>query len=115
MLERDIETYLVKLCKTLGVHRDKFSSPQKRNVPDNILMYRGAVVFLELKAPGKKPNEGQQRDHARRAKAGACVRWTDSMKGVRVVLVSMSNRRDIPHWDSIEGDAPYKVNDGTRI
>ncbi|MET3122640.1 hypothetical protein AAKU67_002242 [Oxalobacteraceae bacterium GrIS 2.11] len=115
MLESDIEAYLVNRCKKLGVHRDKFSSPQKRNVPDDILTFRGSVIFLELKATGKRPSEAQQRDHWRRIEAGACVLWTDSVEGVDIVLYSMLAQRPVPYMARMDaGGVPYKVDDGSR-
>ena len=86
MLERDVEAYLVKRCKEIGAHRDKFVSPARRNVPDDLLIYGGRVVFVEVKAPGKKPSEAQMRDHERRRNAGAEVVWLDSKEAVDVMI-----------------------------
>ena len=78
MLERDIEAYLVKRCKEIGALCDKFVSPQRRSVPDRLITFGGRVLFVELKATGKKPTEAQVRDHGRRRAAGAEVVWLDS-------------------------------------
>lgn len=78
MLERDIEAYLVKRCKEIGALADKFTSPQRRSVPDRLITFGGRVLFVELKATGKKPTEAQVRDHERRRAAGAEVVWLDS-------------------------------------
>lgn len=87
MLERDIEAYLVKRCKEIGALCCKFTSPQRRAVPDRLITFGGRVLFVELKATGKKPTEAQMRDHERRRAAGAEVVWLDSKEGVdRVVL-----------------------------
>lgn len=86
MLERDIEAYLVKRCKEIGALCDKFTSPQRRSVPDRMITFSGRVLFIELKATGKKPTEAQVRDHERRRAAGAEVVWTDSVEGVEQVL-----------------------------
>jgi hypothetical protein len=104
MLERDIEAYLVKRCEETGIHRDKFSSPGRRNVPDDILIFR-SVVFLELKAPGRRPNIGQARDHERRRAAGASVYWTDSKAGVDAVVGHMLN----PNRNTLRVDGSWKV------
>lgn len=82
MLERDIEAYLVKCCKEIGALCDKFVSPQRRSVPDRLITFSGRVLFVELKATGKKPTEAQVRDHERRRAAGAEVVWLDSTDGV---------------------------------
>lgn len=89
MLERDIEAHLVKVCKKYNILCEKFTSPQRRSVPDRVLTHDSEVIFLELKATGKKPTEAQYRDHYRRAEAGATVCWTDSTDGVDVVVQHM--------------------------
>ena len=89
MLERDIEAYLVKRCKDIGALCDKFTSPQRRSVPDRLITFGGRVLFVELKATGKKPTEAQVRDHDRRRAAGAEVVWLDSKAGVDAVIVGL--------------------------
>lgn len=96
MREAHIEKYLALRCARHEILCEKFVSPQKRSVPDRILTYRGSAVFVELKAPGKKPNLGQQRDHASRIHH-ACVVWTDSFEGVDVIVDCIVNRRPIPY------------------
>lgn len=86
MLERDIEAYLVKRCKEIGALADKFTSPQRRSVPDRLITFNGRVLFVELKATGKKPTEAQVRDHDRRRAAGAEVVWLDAKDQVDWML-----------------------------
>ena len=79
MLERDIEKALVKRVKALGGMAEKFTSPSRRSVPDRIVtMPDGQIIFVELKAPGKKPTEAQERDHAKRRAMGCDVRVIDN-------------------------------------
>lgn len=40
----------------------------------------GVIVFVEVKAPGKKPTDLQERDHARRKALGCRVVVIDSME-----------------------------------
>lgn len=89
MLERDIEAYLVKRCKEIGALCDKFCSPQRRSVPDRLITFNGRVLFVELKATGKKPTEAQVRDHERRRAAGAEVVWLDSKEQVDGMLTDL--------------------------
>ena len=103
MLERDIEAYLVKRCKEIGALCDKFTSPQRRSVPDRLITFGGRVLFVELKATGKKPTEAQVRDHERRRAAGAEVVWLDSCKAIDNVIISLCNSRGVQH------DGVYKV------
>jgi hypothetical protein len=92
MLERDIEAHLVKRCKAEDILCDKFTSPQRRSVPDRILTARDVVLFLELKATGARPTDAQKRDHRRRREHGAMVYWTDSIEGVEAIVAFMEGR-----------------------
>jgi hypothetical protein len=79
MLERDVEAALVKRVKALGGLCEKFTSPSARSVPDRIVTLPGGkIVFVELKAPGKKPTDLQERDHQRRRALGCDVRVIDT-------------------------------------
>ncbi len=83
MLERVIETALVRRVKGLGGMCEKFTSPGRRSVPDRLVTLPGGrVVFVELKAPGKKASELQQRDHQRRRALGCDVRVIDTLEAV---------------------------------
>lgn len=62
MLERQIKDYLVKRCLELEIYHRKFTSPGCSGVPDWILVNNGKVIFLELKATGKKPSPLQERE-----------------------------------------------------
>lgn len=56
MREKEIELKLVKAVKSLDGLCIKFTSPGMDGVPDRlVLMPKGKVAFIELKATGKKP------------------------------------------------------------
>ena len=78
MRERLIEKHLTSKCKAHGILCYKFVSPGQRNVPDRILIKGGKVVFLELKATGKKPSEAQWREITRIQEAGGMALTADS-------------------------------------
>lgn len=85
--ERDIEAHLVDQCKALGWGCYKFTSPGRRNVPDRIVIAPGgAVVFVELKAPGKRPTTGQAREHERLRALGCLVYVVDSFDAAEAVV-----------------------------
>lgn len=109
MLERDIEGYLVKRCKEIGALADKFTSPQRRSVPDRLITFNGRVLFVELKATGKKPTEAQVRDHERRRAAGAEVVWLDSCAAVDKLVNSLIWDHRYAH---VPVDGNYKVREG---
>lgn len=87
MLEKKIEQALVKRVKELGGLCEKFTSPGRRAVPDRIITLPVAggparIIFVECKAPGKKPTIMQQFDHERRRLMGCDVRVIDNMDDV---------------------------------
>lgn len=84
MLEKDIERAFVARVKSLGGMAEKFTSPGRRSVPDRLVtMPGGQIIFVELKAPGKKPTDAQKRDHDRRKALGCDVRVIDTMGAAR--------------------------------
>lgn len=84
MLERDIERALVKKVKMLGGKCEKFVSPGRRSVPDRIVTLppNGRTIYVELKAPGKKPTKKQAKDHKERRELGCEVRVIDTLEQV---------------------------------
>lgn len=83
ILERDVEKKLVARVKALGGMCEKFTSPNKRSVPDRIVTLPGGrIIFVECKRPGAKPTELQLRDHAIRRELGCDVRVVSTMEQV---------------------------------
>ncbi len=61
MEESKIERYLKKQIELLGGLALKFVSPGVSGVPDRIvLLPHGRIIFVELKAPGKKARPIQE-------------------------------------------------------
>ena len=86
-LERDIERAVSRYAKDRGIENEKYTSPNKRSVPDRIFYPGGGIcTFIEFKALGCKPTEAQARDHARRRAAGYDVRVVDSIEEGRRVI-----------------------------
>lgn len=55
MHEKEVEQKLVKAVKLAGGFCLKFTSPGFDGVPDRlVLLPKGRMAFIELKAPGKK-------------------------------------------------------------
>lgn len=80
--ESALEIALVRAVQAAGHYCRKWTSPGHRGVPDRIVIARGRVHFVELKAPGRQPTSEQQREHDRIAAAGGVVRVVDSLDGV---------------------------------
>lgn len=95
MRERDIEKYLVEQVKKLGGEVRKVSWIGRRGAPDRLVMLPGGAVamhwhpltiWIELKAPGKKPEPHQLREHERLRRMGQRVEVIDSFEGVDSLL-----------------------------
>ena len=84
MLEKTIEAALVNRVKELGGMAEKFVSPGRRSVPDRLVtLPDNVIIFVELKAPGKKATPLQEIDHERRRALGCDVRVINSMEDAR--------------------------------
>lgn len=97
--ESDIEKYLVKQVKAAGGLCRKIEFIGHPGAPDRLVMLppiNGKVtgrtlspaqtIWIELKAPGKKPEPHQLREHARMRKMGQRVEVVDSYARVDEVL-----------------------------
>jgi len=81
--ERKIEEYLRDTVKAAGGRAYKFTSPGNDGVPDRlVLLPGGRVVFVELKAPGKKPTALQELQINRIRILGFDVRVIDNKADV---------------------------------
>ena len=81
--EKQIEQYLVKRVKEMGGKAYKFVSPGNAGVPDRLVCLPGGrIVFVELKAPGKKPTPLQLVKHRELQNLGFKVLVIDSKEVV---------------------------------
>lgn len=78
--ERDIEAKATALAKKAGWLCFKFVSPSQRGVPDRIFIKDGRVVFIEFKAPGKKPTQLQAQTIRKMQAEGCEVYVCDSIE-----------------------------------
>ena len=86
MREKTIEQYFAGKVKAMGGLCMKFVSPGLSGVPDRLVLYNGAVCFVELKAPGKHPRNLQKLIHARIREQGAEVFVVDSYEKADAVV-----------------------------
>lgn len=89
-----VEGYLRRQVKKAGGLCEKFVSPGKKNVPDDLVTWgpgsvrygdqvtNGFMDLIETKATGKKPRRGQLRDHKRRRELGIRVFVLDTKQKV---------------------------------
>lgn len=87
MRERDIEQYLVKRVKQAGGEAYKWVSPGNSGVPDRIVVLPGGlVIFVECKAPGKRPTALQHAQLHRLLDLSVPVYIIDSTSQVDMLL-----------------------------
>lgn len=93
MRESTIEAYLRDRVKELGGKAYKFVSPGNDGVPDRLVCLPGGrVVFVELKAPGKKPTKLQERQHEILTGLGLDVRVIDCKANVDWLIAEWKGR-----------------------
>ncbi|MBE6068060.1 MAG: VRR-NUC domain-containing protein [Clostridium lundense] len=81
--EKYLEQTLSKEVKRVGGIAFKFVSPGVAGVPDRIvLLPNGKIVFVELKAPGKKMRPLQIKRKEQLESLGFLVYCIDSLKGI---------------------------------
>ena len=87
MTEKQIEQKLVKAVKARGGIAPKFSSPGFDGVPDRIvLLPRGRIAFIELKAKGRKMRPLQVRRKRQLESLGFSVYCIDSPEQIGGIL-----------------------------
>lgn len=78
MLEKQIEAKVCRWAKKNGVKFYKLGGQNNRGKPDRIFMYNGETLFLELKAPGKKPTKLQDQEIESLRACGIHADWADT-------------------------------------
>lgn len=87
MLEKYIEQRLVTEVKKIGGLALKFSSPGFDGVPDRlILLPKGKMAFVELKAPGKTLRPLQEKRRRQLESLGFLVFCVDDIKQINQIL-----------------------------
>lgn len=89
MRESVIEKHLVKRVKELGGEVRKVQWIGRRGAPDRLVMLPSTFVsnfWVELKAPGKKAEAHQSREHNRMRRLGERVEVIDSIEAVESLL-----------------------------
>lgn len=82
--EKQIEQYLVKRVKELGGKAYKFVSPGNAGVPDRLVCLPGGrIIFIELKAKGRKSRPLQLKKQKELRDLGFEVLVIDSKEMVR--------------------------------
>ncbi len=86
MRESIIERAVCRAAREAGWLVFKWSSPNQRGVPDRIFIREGRVLFVEFKAPGKKPTKLQEHIHAKLNAQGCEVAVVDNIDAGRGLI-----------------------------
>lgn len=85
--EASIERALVQEVKAVGGWCLKLPAVFESGIPDRICLFPGGkVVFVELKAPGKKPRRLQEVMHTRLRDLGYRVEVIDQKNQIRALI-----------------------------
>ena len=91
MREKQIEHALVMAVKAAGGMCPKLVSPGTDGMPDRmILLQKGRIGFVEVKAPGKKPRPLQERRHKQLRELGFKVFILDGREQIPEILKEVS-------------------------
>jgi hypothetical protein len=96
--ESQLENQIRLYAEKRGVLTYKFTSPGNAKVPDRILINE-STVFLEVKAPGKLPDDGQQEEIFRINKVGGYATWCDNITDAKELIDIMT---DFDGWTMLE-------------
>lgn len=92
MREKTVEAKLVAAVKAMGGLAPKFISPGYDGMPDRLVLFpNGVLVFVELKAPGKKMRPLQVRRKNQIEALGFSVYCIDRPEQIGVVLHEIAN------------------------
>lgn len=86
--ESKIEKKVVEWCRKNGVLNYKFASPSNRGVPDRVLMFKGKVMFLELKRAGNEPTALQNMNLEKIRAAGVWATWADTYETATTLITA---------------------------
>ena len=92
MRESFIEEKLTKAVRQNGGICWKFTSPGTAGVPDRIiLMPKGQIAFVEVKAPGEKPRPLQLSRHRLLRRLGFKVYVLDALEDIDKIISEVQN------------------------
>jgi len=85
--EKKLEQKLVKAVKEKGGLCPKLVSPGTDGMPDRMVLLPGErIIFIEVKAPGKKPRPLQELRHRQLRKLGFMVSVLDNAGQIPEIL-----------------------------
>ena len=87
-LEREVETDFVEFCKQLKIVCKKLKMASESSWPDRTLLYRGFVMFMELKKRGEKPTDLQMYTLNLLTTMGFEARWSNDLEQMKLIVIA---------------------------
>lgn len=95
MLEKPIEKAVCEYAKEQGLLVYKFTSPERRAVPDRMFITpSGKVFFIEFKATGKEATPQQEREHKRLKEYHVWVYVVDNIEQGKLIIDLMLGKNE---------------------
>jgi hypothetical protein len=79
MLEREVESAVVRYAEDKGLLHMKLSGPHNRGKPDQMFLLKGQVCFIEMKKPNEKPTKLQAKWLADLTAEGFLAEYVDTI------------------------------------
>lgn len=97
-MEKHLEAYTVRKLKEIGATVYKLG--QVKGIPDRLVIYKGAYIFLEFKNPNKtgKVSSVQKYRIKELKDNGGCVFVVDDMRQVREIVDNLQKGMDVKEW-----------------
>lgn len=88
VLERRIESQFIEYCSSLSIKCLKLKLASESSWPDRTLLYKGQVMFMELKRSGERPTPLQQYTLDQLAAEGFHARWSSDIEQMKLIVLA---------------------------
>ena len=95
--ERETERATLAFCTALGIQFKKLKPEGESGWPDRTLLYRGHVMFLELKRMGEKPEPLQQFVLDQLVKYGFEAKHASDFEHIKLIILAWKAYVDSIH------------------
>jgi len=90
--EKKVEAYLCRSIKLIGGEAYKFTSPNRRFVPDRLcVLPQGIIVFAEIKGEEGRLSSGQIRELRRLKEKGHAAFVIECKEDVDLLIMKLRN------------------------
>lgn len=87
-LEREVEKNFLGFCEALGILCKKLRLASESGWPDRTLLYKGQVMFMELKRKGETPTPLQLYTLGILEGRGFEARWSNDWEHMKLIVIA---------------------------